>query len=121
MILIDANIVLRYLLDDHETLSAQATAIIEQHEVILMMEVACEVVYVLQKVYKVERAMIEQYLKLLLKDYLVNMHEPEVFSQALSIYAKTRLDFVDALLCAYHDIKQCKVYTFDKKLQNYVQ
>lgn len=55
MSLIDANVVLRYLLDDHAELSAKAAEIIEQQTVTMTMEVACEVVYVLQKVYAVKR------------------------------------------------------------------
>jgi predicted nucleic acid-binding protein len=48
MSLVDANVVLRYLLDDHVELSAKAQEILEQQVVTLPMEVACEVVYVLQ-------------------------------------------------------------------------
>jgi len=51
MHLVDANIILRYLLDDHAELSPKAAEILEQHTVTLPIEVACEVVYVLQKVY----------------------------------------------------------------------
>ena len=61
-VLIDANVVLRYLLDDHLELSAKAAKIIEEKDVLLPMEAACEVVYVLQKVYKVDREQIQQYL-----------------------------------------------------------
>ncbi len=55
MSLIDANVVLRYLLDDHAELSVRAAEILEQHTVTLPIEVACEVVYVLQKVYAIVR------------------------------------------------------------------
>lgn len=49
MSIVDANIVLRYLLDDHAELSEKAAAILERQTVTLPIEVACEVVYVLQK------------------------------------------------------------------------
>jgi hypothetical protein len=42
-------------LDDHAELSPKAAEILEQYAVTLPMEAACEVVYVLQKVYAVER------------------------------------------------------------------
>lgn len=60
MSIVDANILLRYLLDDHPDLSTKAAEILEQQTVTAPMEVACEVVYVLQKVYAVERQEIRQ-------------------------------------------------------------
>lgn len=105
MNLADANIILRYLLDDHATLSAQAAEIIEQNTVTLPVEVACEVVYVLQKVYKVARPEIQQHLKALLDEQLIQMQQPAVFLKALETYATTRLDFVDTMLWANHHVK----------------
>ncbi len=75
MSLVDANVVLRYLLDDHTKLSAKATEIIEQQAVTLPMEAACEVVYVLQKVYAVERKDIQRQLGALLDETLVSMEK----------------------------------------------
>lgn len=51
MTIIDANVILRYLLNDHNELSSKATIMIETNEVLLPNEVIAEVVYVLQKVY----------------------------------------------------------------------
>ncbi|WP_017295285.1 hypothetical protein [Geminocystis herdmanii] len=55
MAIADANIILRYLLNDHEELSTKAEKILENNRIILLLPVACEVVFVLQKVYEVER------------------------------------------------------------------
>jgi predicted nucleic-acid-binding protein len=68
--MIDANIVLRYILDDHEKLSQKAADIIEQQSVTLPIEAACEVVYVLQKVYSVDRQRIQQHLSELVNEQL---------------------------------------------------
>jgi predicted nucleic-acid-binding protein len=62
MSVVDANIILRYLLDDHAELSPKAAEILEHQTVNLPIEVACEVVYVLQKVYAVDRKEIRQQL-----------------------------------------------------------
>ncbi|QFY89596.1 PIN domain-containing protein [Magnetovirga frankeli] len=121
MSLVDANIILRYLLDDHETLSAQAANIIEQNVVSLPMEVACEVVYVLQKVYKVARPEIRQNLQALLDEQLIQMQEPVVFLKALEAFTTTRLDFVDTLLWAYCHVNQQRIFTFDEKLKKYIR
>ena len=121
MSLVDANVVLRYLLDDHAELSAKAAEIIEQQTVILPMEVACEVVYVLQKVYAVERQEIQRQLRALLGEGLVNMEKPAVFLKGLQCYSASGLDFIDALLWAYHVVEKEAVFTFDDKLNKYLQ
>jgi len=54
MIIVDANIVLRYLLNDTENLSEKAADILENNNVFLLNEVIAEIVYVLEKVYKVK-------------------------------------------------------------------
>jgi predicted nucleic-acid-binding protein len=121
MSVIDANVVLRYLLDDHAELSATAAAILEQQTVTLPIEVACEVVYVLQKVYAVKREEIRQQLGNLLAENLVEMEKPAVFLKALECYGTSTLDFVDCLLWAYHTIEQQTVFTFDNKLHKSIQ
>ena len=52
--LIDANVILRYLLGDHPQMSQEAKKIIESGAFTLP-EVLAEVVYVLKGVYKVDR------------------------------------------------------------------
>jgi len=119
--MVDANIVLRYLLDDHAELSAKAAAILEQEKVSLPMEAAWEVVYVLQKVYAVHREEIRQLLTDLLTEALVTMEKPQVFIKALEYYGSSALDLVDTLLCAYHTVEGQKVFTFDNKLNQFIQ
>ena len=114
MILLDANVVLRYLLDDHEQMSAQAEKYIQEEDTCMTIEVAAEVVYVLRRVYSVERNKISESVKCVLE--LAGCTEPEVLREALSIYGATSLDFVDCVLCAYHAVKGHEIRTFDKKL-----
>ncbi|MBK5965366.1 hypothetical protein CCR95_15040 [Thiocystis minor] len=121
MSLVDANVVLRYLLDDHADLSAKAAEMIERQSATLPMEVACEVVYVLQKVYAVERKEIQRQLGSLLDETQVSMEKPAVFLKGLECYSESGLDFVDALLLAYHLVESESVFTFDDKLNKYLR
>ncbi|MBE9061275.1 PIN domain-containing protein [cf. Phormidesmis sp. LEGE 11477] len=84
MNIVDANVVLRYLLDDHAELSPQAAEIIEQQTVALPIEVACEVIYVLQKVYTIDRKDIQQQLGKLLTENLIEMDKSVVFLKGLN-------------------------------------
>ena len=54
MKIVDANIILRYLLNDTEDLSAKAADLLENNEVMVPNEVIAEIVYVLEKVYKIK-------------------------------------------------------------------
>ena len=120
MALVDANIVLRYVLNDHPQLSQQAADILEQQSVIVPVEVVCEVVFVLQKVYRVSRDEIRKKLCDLLDESLISVEKPEVFRQALQAYATTSLDMVDTLLWAYAVVEQQQVLTFDEQLRKYL-
>ena len=121
MVIVDANIVLRYVLDDHEELSPKAAEILEHQSVILPIEAGCEVVYVLQKVYNVDRQHIQYHLSDLVNQQLVFVEKADVFLKALECYCTTTLDFVDALLWAYHVVEQKEVLTFDEKLRNHIK
>ena len=121
MVLVDANIVLRYILNDHPDLSARAAEVLEQHEALLPPEVVCEVVYVLQKVYNVPRKQIQAKLCALLDDRLISVEKTEVLRQALSVYCVRNLDIVDALLWAYHNVEHHQVMTFDEKLSKLLE
>ena len=111
--LIDANIILRYLLNDHEILSEKANEIIMQGAYTLP-EVIAEVVYVLKGVYKVERKELAETLQDFMHEIEINYKD--VMFVALEIYAETFLDFVDCILIAHHKIFHVEVISFDKKL-----
>nr|WP_321400061.1 PIN domain-containing protein [uncultured Desulfobacter sp.] len=123
MAIIDANIILRYVLNDHEELSLKATNIIEHTFVVLPVEAACEVVYVLLKVYHADRAEIGLILTALINENLISVEKPDILLEALHFFSVTKFDFVDCLLWAYNQIDKQTVLTFDvklkKRLQNY--
>ncbi len=121
MLLVDANIVLRYILDDHPELSTRAAEILEQYEALLPPEVVCEIVYVLQKVYSVPRKEIQAKLCALLDDRLISVEKTESLRQALSVYCTKNLDIVNALLWAYHNVEHHQVMTFDEKLSKLLE
>ena len=113
MPLIDANVILRYLLNDHPVMSPQA------REVILggaetTPEVLAEVVYVLRGVYKIDRATVAASLEAFIQEVTI-AHKAAV-SYAFILYGARSLDFVDCLLAGYHHTEGTVVITFDEKL-----
>ena len=116
MQLVDANIILRYILWDHEEFAEKAKAILEQEEIKLPFEVIAEVVYVLEGVYEAERSEIQEGVLGLLKYPNIRTSDEDVLKQALQIFSAQKLDFVDALLVAYHTVKKARVFSLDKKV-----
>jgi predicted nucleic-acid-binding protein len=116
MVIVDANIILRYLLEDDAVLSGKAAIILEHKDVHTPFEVLAEVVYVMQGVYKVSRQTISDVLSRFLMLPNISTNDTPVAIEALRLYAEKGLDFVDSLLCGYSRINGVTVHTFDKKL-----
>jgi predicted nucleic-acid-binding protein len=116
--IIDANIILRSILNDNEQLAKQARIIIENSECFAPNEVIAEVVFVLQKVYEVPRQEIATLISNSFKYFEVA--DEILLKESLLFYAKTNLYFVDCILAAYSSVKNEDVATFDKKLNNFI-
>lgn len=118
MQLIDANVMLRYLLNDHAELSQKAKAAISSGLAYTKPEIISEVVYVLKRVYHMDKSFIRISIHTLLDD--ISCAEKECVLTAIDIYASISLDFVDCLLIAYHRINGETIFSFDKKLNKYL-
>ena len=118
MVYLDTNVVLRYLLDDHPELSERARQIIDESEELFIWDSVCaEIVYVLLKVYNVEREVIKQTISNLSDKSNIFVSNKLVIIKSLEIFANQNLDFIDCLLCAYNHIDNVKIETFDNKLE----
>lgn len=116
MKIVDANVVLRYLLADVPTLFTRSEQILETEAVYLPFEVLAEVVYVLDKVYAVSGGEISATLTDLLKYPTVSTYNVEVAIFGLKTYSDSSLDIVDSLLCGYRSVQGVEVVSFDKQL-----
>ncbi len=114
-VVIDANVILRYLLQDHD-LSKQAEVIVNNNNLLIRTEVLCEVVYVLQKVYAVERKKIADILSRFMNLPRISTAEPAIIPGALVLYGASSLDFVDCILIAVHKNEDMEIATFDQQL-----
>lgn len=121
MTLIDTNILLRFLLQDHDVLSKKANEIIDKHDAVCLNGVIYEVIHVLQSVYQIERKTIADNLLILFKDDIILGENKAVITRALQVYQETSLDFIDCLLIAYRLIDNHDILSFDKKLINYLK
>ena len=117
MQLIDANVILRCILDDCPEMTSKAVDVIDRGAY-TKPEIISEVVYVLQKVYSIQRPQIRSMVNDILD--VVSCTEGECVRMAMDIYSSISLYFVDCLLIAYHKINKENIFSFDKKLNKHL-
>lgn len=118
MQLIDANVILRYLLNDSPEMSQKARVLVASGSVYTKPEIIAEVIYVLKGVYGIDKDGTREFIHSVLDD--ISCAEEECVRMAMDIYASISLDFVDCLLIAYHRINKENVFSFDKKLNKHL-
>lgn len=118
---IDANVILRYLLNDHQEFSQKAQKImLEAEQGRLKLLVApitiAEVVWTLESFYKIPRKEIADILSAFVCADGIKAEEEDVVLFALKSYKESNVDFIDAYL-SHHMAKlgNRKIFTFDKK------
>ena len=93
MQLVDANVILRFILNDNEKLTPRAIDIIEKNHLFCPFEVICEVVFVLQKVYNTSRKDIKNALTTLFNTQNILTNNIAVLEKGLQLYSnKNRLN-----------------------------
>ena len=79
-----------------------------------------EVVYVLEKVYRIERTEISLSLEKLFEGDTTYTFDLDILTKALEIFSSRKIDFVDTLLCGYSLVRGNDVKTFDKRINKYI-
>ncbi len=120
MIGLDTNIVVRYLTHDDPAQTAAAEKVVNSLSSdspgFLSLIVIAELVWVLESLYRFEKAEIEHVLETLLRSKELVIERAEIVSQALRKFAVSRADFADCLIdrCGY--AAECEhTVTFDRK------
>ncbi|MGZ8548267.1 MAG: PIN domain-containing protein, partial [Sulfuricurvum sp.] len=93
MLYLDANVILRYLLQDCEEFIGQSKEYVENNKVYIKNEVFAEVVYVLNKTYKVPKSEVTNILKELVSNNNIEVESKEIIVFALEIFNTKNIDF----------------------------
>ena len=118
---IDANVLLRYVLNDHPELSSKAREIIDQHIVDVPIEVLCEVVYILAGHYAINRQSISTGLQRFFEQTQCILSHRRAVLRGIEQFGQNSLDFVDCVLAGYAEVDKDEIFTFDGKLQKLLQ
>jgi predicted nucleic-acid-binding protein len=114
MLAIDTNIVVRYLVNDHETLSPRALKLVSENAVFVAPTVVLETEWVLRDAYETPRQRVIEQLRKFCGLETVTIGDAESVARALA-YAEGGVDLADALHLARS--QGCEAFaTFDKKL-----
>lgn len=121
-IILDANGILRFFLDDIPKQADQVESLFKQakrDEIKLMIPqiVVFEVNFALEKYYHFEKNSIIDKLKSLLSTDYLQVESKEVFLAALTLYSTFNASFVDCFLLSLAQIKEGDLFTFDQKLK----
>lgn len=123
---IDSNIFLRYLTQDDSTLSPKAMAIFEKiaHKKLngyITTLVLHEVIYVLQFVYNVKKALIIKNVKKLinLKNLFIMDINKEDLLEALTVYGNKNIDFPDCVYAYIAKSKDIGILSFDRDFRKF--
>ena len=120
-VILDANVILRFLLADHATLSPRAQALfrraaVGELELLVPGVIAAECVYTLKSFYKMERAGVATAFLQILTLPGVEALDGAVMKEALNLYAARNVDFADAYLAALGQDTGLKIGSFDRDL-----
>jgi len=120
MIGIDTNVLIRHLTQDHTEQAKRASALIEQACSVdepgyINRVVICEIIWVLERAYRYERAVIAQCIETILRTADLRVENEKAVWQALASYQKG-YDVADVLIGVTNQLAGAnQTYTFDKK------
>lgn len=118
MALIDTNILLRWLLNDHKALSPRAETIISNAStgsLIVTEIVAAEIVYVLRGTGR-DRSQTSEALLLIRRTSALKYEKEELMIDIIKLMTETTLDFADIYLLERTRREKISLETFDRAL-----
>jgi len=122
--LVDSNLIVRYLVQDHERHARAAGRLFEACDrgdvvIVLLPVVLAECVFVLESFYQQARGDIASALGTLISSQGVEINEVAIHLDALERYKRTKVHFVDCLIAATASAENTPVATFDQDFRRF--
>jgi predicted nucleic acid-binding protein len=116
--LVDTNLIIRYLVQDHEKHARAAEKLFEACDrgdlvLVILPAVLAECVSVLESFYERARGDIASALSVLISSAGVEIHGAAIHLDSLDRYRSSKLQFVDCLIAAAASAAKIPVATFD--------
>jgi predicted nucleic-acid-binding protein len=122
--LVDTNLIVRHLVQDHEKHAKAAGRLFEACDrgdlvIVVLPAVLAECVFVLESFYEQPRGDIASALGTLISSPGVEIYETAIHLEALDRYRKTKVHFVDCLIAATASAENTPVSTFDQDFRKF--
>lgn len=122
--LVDTDLIVRYLVQDHEKHAKAAGKLFEACDrgevvIVVLPAVLAECVFVLESFYEHPRGDIASALGRLISSPGVEMDGPAIHLDALERYRKTRVHFVDCVIAATAATENMSVASFDQDFRKF--
>ena len=122
--LLDTNVLLRFLLDDHAELSRAAAGLFRQAAdgkcLLILTDLAvAEAVWVLTSYYKLERQTVAESLAKMIVKAGIQCPTLEPTLDALARFKASKCDFFDCYLAAQASASDVAIASFDKDLKKF--
>jgi predicted nucleic acid-binding protein len=116
--LVDTNLIVRYLVQDHEKHARAAAKLFEACDrgdvvIVLLPVVLAECVFVFESFYQLPRKSIAAALGTLISSPGVEIDEPALHADALDRFGNTNVHLVDCIIAAAASAHRIPVATFD--------
>ncbi len=121
---LDANVVLRFFLQDDPVQSPAVTAYFkrakdQKTDLLLLDAIVAEVTFVMEKVYRRRRSQIADALLDFIQNPFITTQGSDLLSDALVRYSAHPIDFPDALVAAQAAASDIVAVSFDKDLDRF--
>ena len=122
--LVDTNLIVRYLVQDHEKHAKAVGKLFDACDrgdvvIVVLPAVLAECVFVLESFYEHPRGDINSALGTLISSPGVEINETAIHLDALDRYRKTKVHFVDCLIAATASAENTPVATFDQDFRKF--
>jgi predicted nucleic-acid-binding protein len=122
--LVDTNLIVRYLVQDHDKHAEAAGKLFEACDrgdivILLLPVVLAECVFVLESFYEHHRGAIASALGRLISSPGVEINRAGIYLDALDRYRKTKVHFVDCLIAATASAESIPVAGFDRDFRKF--
>ena len=118
IIILDANAILRYIIDDIREQADIVEDILQNRKVFILPEVMAEVIYTMTKYYNYSRDEVAKRIVKFLDDADC---DSKSLINSIKTYGNKNFDFIDCLLYEYSKQKDYEVFTFDEKLNKLIK